>query len=117
MSTSINGRTIGLYENISIEINRQLVRLTQVPFDRQDYVPNQPLEKSTNNITDYSWHRYSFKKGRAGIKMLQMIRACNGVYENLKHGVLEAGSQKQTVRKYLRVRQDLSSTQSITMMI
>ena len=75
--------------------------MKQVPFDRQDYVPNQRLEKFTDNATDYSWHRYLFKKGWAGIKMLQMIRACNGVYENLKHGVLEAGSQKQTDRKYL----------------
>jgi hypothetical protein len=34
---------------------------------------NQPLEKSTDNITDYSWNRYLFKKGWAEIKMLEMI--------------------------------------------
>jgi hypothetical protein len=42
-------------------------------IDSQENMANQPLEKSTDNITDYIWHRYLFKKGCTGIKILKMI--------------------------------------------
>jgi hypothetical protein len=45
------------------------------------------------------------------IKMLNMnLELSMDVDENMKLELLEVGSQKQTDSKYLRVKQDLSST-------
>ena len=51
------------------------------------------------------------QKRLGGIKRLNMnLEPSMDVDENMKLELLEVGSQNQTDRKYLRVRQDLSST-------
>jgi hypothetical protein len=65
-------------------------------------VGNQPLENSTDNITDNGWKTYLFKKGWAGIKMLNMnLEDAMDVDENMKLEVLKAGLSEADRHKIL----------------